>query len=648
MLSRWIIALAMALLVQVTVVLSTAVVRYDFKQSGNQVLNQEQGNRTWGQTQKVQGQREKHQKLQGPQAQCRQLKSQVWQSRPVGGQRQQSQLTNTEGSGKCFLPNGSADPNGIPCFTNDNTSRCCGSDEFCSTNKLCVSKNDANKFSRGSCVDSTFQATSCPNFCQSGEHSTHDNDRREFFADNTIANNTGAVLPCGDPSLSQFCCDEGQGFACCLTPSKLFTLGKGTTFTENSPNQGATSTPNSQSQIISQPGTTRTETATQIQTQIPSATQTVIRTSVSISIQIVTTTRPTISFQIITASRPSVSTSAISFSPVASTTSSTSVLLVTTPQIQPSNSLDATRSASVFQNQNGQMTTSATNSQKSIQTQNENQVETQDIQTTLTKLFERPNMGIIIAGASAFVLIMFVSILICCIRRRKRRRAANKLAQSQDGTRRGSESEKGISENMGNKEGSGDEDAGIGVFVAVSEKFRGLKGKPNIREQEDERISREFDGALGGGMYLEGGTMGRGRPFVKGGEGLSGGERRGINARDTKDASPNIPLFSSPSFNAPRIPPSIPVSPLQALQYRESRHSRRSFDSGSSGSRYSRATTGETLRMPIRLDMPVPYRPSPIGSNGPYRMFYGEEEQGLRLGSRGVDQQQQEQPRGFI
>ncbi|RAL66418.1 hypothetical protein DID88_006109 [Monilinia fructigena] len=295
------------------------------------------------------------------------------------------------------------------------------------------------------------------------------------------------------------------------------------------------------------------------------------------------------------------------------------------------------------------MTTSAANPQNSIQAQNQNQVESQGIQTTLTKLFENPNMGIIITGASAFVLILLAGIFIFCIRRRKRSRVTNKLGQSQDETRRGYESEKEIGENIAKGEGSRDGDASMGVFVTVSEKFRGLKGKANIREKEDERRSREFDGALGGGIYLEGGTMGRGRPFVKGVEGLSRGER-GINVRDTKYVSPNIPLFSSPSFNAPRIPPSIPVSPLQPLQSRESRNSTRSFESGSSGSRYSRATMGEMLRMPIRLDMPVPYRPSPIGSEGSYRMFSTEEQQGLgvALGFMGVDEQWQEQPRGFI
>ncbi|KAB8292159.1 hypothetical protein EYC80_007902 [Monilinia laxa] len=293
------------------------------------------------------------------------------------------------------------------------------------------------------------------------------------------------------------------------------------------------------------------------------------------------------------------------------------------------------------------MTTSATNPQNSIQTQNQNQAESQDIKTILTKLFENPNMGIIIAGASAFVLILLAGIFIFCIRRRKRSRVANKLGQSQDGTRRGSESEKGISENIANIEGRRDEDASMGVFVTASKKFWGLKGKASIGKKEDERISREFDGALGGGMYLEGGTMGRGRPFVKGVEGLSGGER-GTNVRDTKDANPNIPLFSSPSFDAPRPPPSIPVSSLQPLKSRESRSSTRSFDSGSSGSRYSRATTGETLRMP------VPYRPSPIGSEGLHRIFSTEEEQGLGLGlglglgGMDPDKQRQEQPRGFI
>ncbi|TGO22129.1 hypothetical protein BPAE_0181g00120 [Botrytis paeoniae] len=669
MLIRQIIALATALLVQAPVALSDNGVGHHLMQDGIQVLNQEQVQKSQGQAQQAQGQQcqNQNQQMQGQQLQC-QSSSQNYQSQPTGGQgrrglqpqaqqsqasqnqRLQPQSTNTRGSGQCFSSNGSCDPNGIPCFSNDSASRCCGSDEFCSTNKLCVSKNDPNKFSRGSCTDPTFRAASCPNICQS-------------------IGDTGAVLPCGDPSLGQFCCDEGRGFECCSTPRKVFTLGKGTTFTENSPNSAAAANSNTdfQPQRSSQSKTARTETetATQIQTQISSATQTVVRTSVSVSVQVVASNQSP--------------TSAISFSPAASVTSSTSIVIVaqTTPQSQPSNSLQASRSGSVYQNQNSQPLSSSTiwdantrtsassssngdqgqnggtsssssaNSQASNKTQTQNQTDNQDIQSAVSNFLKSPNnMTAIIAGSSALAAIVMLGIVIVCFR--KRRRGKKSGVQLQDGKRRGSASERGASEKMGKRDEDGNGDTSIGVFVTVSEKLKGFKEKAHtVHLKEDDRVSREFDGALGGGMYLEGGTMGRGRP--RGDLGRSSANSEYANIRDVS-TNPNIPPSIPSSFSNPRTPPQPPSLPPFLSQSRDSeyRTSRDSFTSATTGSHYSRATNGDPLRIPSQIDMPVPYRPVGSGNSGAYGLLSREEEQGSGLGRERVNEQRQEDPRGFF
>ncbi|KAF7914375.1 uncharacterized protein EAF01_000781 [Botrytis porri] len=657
MLIRQIIALATALLVQAPVALSDDSVGHHPMQNGIQVLNQEQVNESQGKLQQAQSQQcqIQNRQMQGQQSQC-QPSTQIYQSQPTGGQERrglqlqarQSQAsqnqriqplsTNTGGSGQCFLSNGSCDPNGIPCFSSDSASRCCGSDEFCSTNKLCVSKNDSNKFSRGSCTDPTFRAASCPNICQN-------------------IGDTGAVLPCGDPSLGRFCCDEGRGFECCSTLRKVFTLGRGTTFTENSANSAATANSDTdfQPQRSSQSATTRTETetATQIQTQISSATQIVVSTSVSVSVQVITSNQSP--------------TSTIAFSPAVSITSSTSIILITQTTSQNQNSqplssstiwnantrTSATSSSNGDQSQNGgTSSTTSANSQASSKSQTQNQTDNQDIQSTVSNFLKSPNnMTAIIAGSSALVAIVILGISIVCFR--KRRRSKKSGIQLQDGKRRGSASERGASEKMGKIDedgnGNGKGDTSIGVFVTVSEKLRGFKKKAHTAHlKEDDRVSREFDGALGGGMYLEGGTMGRGRPRGDLGRSSAGSEY--MSTRDMSTNSNNPPPIPS-SFSNPRTPPQPPslppFLPSQSLDS-EYRTSRGSFTSATTGSHYSRATNGDPLRIPLQIDMPVPYRPVASGNGGAYGLLSREEEQGSGLGRERTNDQRQEEPRGFF
>ncbi|KAJ8061605.1 hypothetical protein OCU04_009411 [Sclerotinia nivalis] len=682
MLNRQIVAVAIALLVQVSIVLSN-IAENDFMKNGIQERTQEQGQSTQGRERQAQGRGiqsrqfwNQTQQMQSQQSQSESSRTLLSQSLRTG-QGQQPQSPNAGGSGQCFLPNGYVDFNGIPCLSGDNTSRCCGSDEFCSTNKLCVSKNNANKFSRGSCADPTFSAASCPSFCQG-------------------ANDNGSVLPCGEPSLGQFCCDEGQGFACCSTPSKVFSVGRGTNFTEKYLNSSVTSSSISnfkpqRSSMLTILTNTDTATQTQTQIQISSATQTIVSTSVFVSVQIVTSIQTP--------------TPTILFPPIASTTVPTSIIFATQTTIsqsQPSLSLKATPSASVFlnensqplpsstltnsdtqastassspngnRNQNEQAGASTTSSQNSSGPSNLSLADNLDIQSTLANLLKSPNMTAIIVGAGGLLLIVILIVALCCFR--KRRRGKKSRDKSKDVIRRGSESQRGASEGRKKKDGEESGDPNIKVFVTVFEKSKGRKGKAQAAYvDEDDRISRELDGALGGGSYLEGGTMGREIKPANFGRRPLGRENIDFqNPMGYRDRSPNpfIPLpgpseFRSPTipilpplespdsdyFNSPTIPILPPPTPIPlSPQPRDSNYriSRASFLSVTSGSRYSRMTTGEPFQIPLAMDAPVPYRP--VGSEsrgvGAYGMVSPEGERGFGLGR--VDEQRQELPRGFF
>ncbi|KAH8780356.1 hypothetical protein BGZ57DRAFT_306652 [Hyaloscypha finlandica] len=152
-------------------------------------------------------------------------------------------------SASCFLPDGSINATDVPCIGNDGTSRCCAPDELCSSNKLCVSKEDHNKFSRGSCLDRSYGST-CPNFCKG-------------------INDSGkvTVLPCGSPSLGEFCCDNGNGFQCCAAQSSILKIGVGTSFSEPSVNFTSMSTnPDSAVAATTSIETTSSQVSTDVQT----------------------------------------------------------------------------------------------------------------------------------------------------------------------------------------------------------------------------------------------------------------------------------------------------------------------------------------------------------------------------------------------
>ncbi|PMD40713.1 hypothetical protein L207DRAFT_566108 [Hyaloscypha variabilis F] len=94
-----------------------------------------------------------------------------------------------------------------------------------------------------------------------------------------VVNDSGkvAVLPCGSPSLGNFCCDNGKGFQCCATPTSVLTLGVGTTF-----NEGAITFTSMSTKPPSSVAATTSQTSSDIQTsaQVTSSSAAVTATSV--------------------------------------------------------------------------------------------------------------------------------------------------------------------------------------------------------------------------------------------------------------------------------------------------------------------------------------------------------------------------------
>ena len=66
----------------------------------------------------------------------------------------------------CYFPSG-LESKGSPCNHTADVSTCCGPGIVCLGNGLCTpGKNAGNyKFFRGSCTDSTWKSSACPNFC---------------------------------------------------------------------------------------------------------------------------------------------------------------------------------------------------------------------------------------------------------------------------------------------------------------------------------------------------------------------------------------------------------------------------------------------------------------------------------------------------
>ena len=67
---------------------------------------------------------------------------------------------------QCYYPDRSPADTHTPCSEDSGHSACCGPDDYCLTNGLCISYM---QLKRGSCTDSTWTAPTCPFQCRDGK-----------------------------------------------------------------------------------------------------------------------------------------------------------------------------------------------------------------------------------------------------------------------------------------------------------------------------------------------------------------------------------------------------------------------------------------------------------------------------------------------
>lgn len=63
---------------------------------------------------------------------------------------------------QCYYPNKSTSTTDTPCDANADVSACCSPGDLCLANGLCL---NYGRLSRGSCTDSTFSSSQCPQIC---------------------------------------------------------------------------------------------------------------------------------------------------------------------------------------------------------------------------------------------------------------------------------------------------------------------------------------------------------------------------------------------------------------------------------------------------------------------------------------------------
>lgn len=65
----------------------------------------------------------------------------------------------------CYFPDGTPSED-IPCHSNSSVDYCCGKNSICFENQVCL--NNVGTFGRGSCTDKSWNSSTCPFFCVSG------------------------------------------------------------------------------------------------------------------------------------------------------------------------------------------------------------------------------------------------------------------------------------------------------------------------------------------------------------------------------------------------------------------------------------------------------------------------------------------------
>lgn len=72
----------------------------------------------------------------------------------------------------CYSPNGTLQPDDVPCYPSAKVSVCCSRGWTCLSNAVCLLIQDSDwphlnvgSTYRGSCTDASWNSTECPNFC---------------------------------------------------------------------------------------------------------------------------------------------------------------------------------------------------------------------------------------------------------------------------------------------------------------------------------------------------------------------------------------------------------------------------------------------------------------------------------------------------
>ena len=77
---------------------------------------------------------------------------------------------------QCYYPDGSA-ANDTACFPQNAVSFCCGYGYACLENQICSATSSVQSSNpsliRGSCTDSTWKSSACPQFCLNAVDSEH-------------------------------------------------------------------------------------------------------------------------------------------------------------------------------------------------------------------------------------------------------------------------------------------------------------------------------------------------------------------------------------------------------------------------------------------------------------------------------------------
>ena len=161
----------------------------------------------------------------------------------------------------CYAPDGEAALGNYPCFLDQAVSPCCGGGYICEASGLCkvVGSQAVSDLIRGTCTDSTWKSTDCPQYCTS-------NQPQELLCYCcwrwTAAATGGTILiSCQNVTNSDldFCCDHTDG--CCdsgigrfRVPSNtdIVTLGTyGATISTSAPATSSSATSSSSPSSIS-------------------------------------------------------------------------------------------------------------------------------------------------------------------------------------------------------------------------------------------------------------------------------------------------------------------------------------------------------------------------------------------------------------